>query len=200
MMPQSVGLDVNVLAQRLRRLATLDTTVFDEVRTDASASISAILVVAVSVLLSGLGGWLWWIFGGYPNAGDIFVRSMIIGSIIALGLWVVWVAMVYVVLAQIFRARLDMYELGRVMGFAAAPLSLGVLMCVHRLDFGIGLAVLALLFGTNQIAIQSSTDASPAKVLVANAAGFAVWAIVLNLLVTAQNAYAPGVFIFAPVG
>ena len=28
----------------------------------------------------------------------------------------------------------------------------------------------------------------------------AVWAIVLNLLVTAQNAYAPGVFIFAPIG
>ena len=46
MMQQAGGMDVNSLMQRLRRLAMLDTTVFDEVRGDANSTIPAIVVVA----------------------------------------------------------------------------------------------------------------------------------------------------------
>ena len=37
-----------------------------------------------------------------------------------------------------------------------------------------------------------------AKALIANAAGFAVWVIVVQLFVGTTNTYAPGIFIFAP--
>ena len=130
------------LVQRLRRLAMLDTTVFDEVRTDANATIPAI-VVAVRVdaacrarrlALVGVRGL------STTDRGKIFVKSLILGSILSLVLWVVWVGVTYVMLTQVFRARADMQELVRVMGFAAAPLALGVLMFIPVLDFGIGLA------------------------------------------------------------
>ena len=199
MVSQTGGMDVNAIVMRLRRLAMLDTSVFDEVRTDAASTLPAILIVVVATLLSGIGGWLWWIFGGYSDAGTILSKSVVIGTIVSVVLWFVWVGIVYVMLGQVFRARVDAQELVRVMGFAAAPLALGLLMSIHKLDYGIGIAVLGVLFGTTQIAVQTATDASAGKALAANAVGFAVWVIVLNLLVTSDNILAPGVFIFAPV-
>jgi hypothetical protein len=121
-----------------------------------------------------------------------------VGSILALFLWAVWLGVTYVLLAQVFRKSADVNQLVRVMGFAAAPLALSVLLFVPGLDYGIGLAALVLLFGATQLAVQAATDASAGQVLVANGAGFAVWAIVLELFVTTSNTYAPGIFIFAP--
>ncbi len=199
MMSQSGGMDVNTLMQRLRRLATLDTSVFDEVRTDTNSTIPALVVAVVSTLLFGLGGWLWWVITGPEYEGsDIFVKSFIIGSILSVILWAVWLGVTYVILTQLFRARADINELVRVMGFAAAPLALGVLLFIPLLDFGIGLAVIALFFGSTLIAVQTATDAPAGRTLVAVGAGFAVWAIVLALFVgdDTGSIYAPGFFVF----
>ncbi len=200
MMEKAGGMDVNSLMQRLRRLAMLDTTVFDEVKGDKNSTIPAIVVVVVATFLAGIGGWLWYLMQDYaPDTGDFLLKSAILGSILAIIVWAIgWMGVTYVMLTQIFRARADVNELVRVMGFATAPLALMVAMFIPGLDYGIGLAALGLTFGTTQIALQSATDAPPAKVLIANAAGFAVFAIVLQLFVGTTNTYAPGVFIFAP--
>lgn len=192
----SAGFDPNVLAQRVRRLAMLDTTVFDEVKGDAASTPAAIIVAAVSIFLSGIGGWLWWMLNDLPDSGDIFLKSVILGSLFAIGLYVVWIGINYVMLSQVFRARVDMQELGRVMGFAAAPMALSLLMFIPIVDVGIALLAIALLFGTNIIATQSATDAPAGRVLAANAAGFVVWALILSLLVNDENVYAPGFFVF----
>ena len=42
-------------------------------------------------------------------------------------------------LTQVFRARADVNELLRVMGFATAPLALACGMVIPGLDYGIGL-------------------------------------------------------------
>ncbi len=195
MMQQAGGMDMNALVQRLRRLGTLDTTVFDEVRSDPNATIPAVVVAVVSTFLAGVGGWLWWLFADFGSSGKVFVQSTIIGTILSLILWGVWVAITYVMLTQIFRARADVNELVRVMGFATAPLALTILMFIPGLDFGIALTATALLFGTTVIAVQSATDAPAGRVLVSTAAGFAVWAIILGLLTTAKHTWAPGFFI-----
>jgi hypothetical protein len=195
------GFDPNVLVARVRRLAMLDTTVFDEVRMDRAATVPAIVVAVGSILLFGIGGWLWWIFNGYdssglPSSGDIFVKSTIIGTILGVLFWAAWVGITYVLLSQVFRARVDLNDLIRVMGFAAAPLALGLLLFVPVLELAIGVTALALAFGTTVIAVQSATDAPAGKVLAATAGGFLLWAIMLALFVGEENAYAPGFFIF----
>lgn len=196
MMQQAGGMDVNALGQRIRRLLTLDTTVFDEVRTDAASTIPAVVVLVVSTFLAGIGGWFWWSLAGLGDSGSVFVQSVIVGTIISVAIWFVWVATTYVVLTQLFRARADIQELIRVMGFASAPFGLMVLMFVPGIDFGVALVALALLFGTTVIAVQSATDAPAGRVLVATAAGFAVWAIVLGLVTTSGKTWAPGIFVF----
>lgn len=191
--------DPNVLVARVRRLAMLDTTVFDEVRMDRTATVPAIIVVVASVFLFGIGGWLFWLFNvddSSIDAGDILVKSVILGTILGVLFWAAWLGITYVLLSQVFRARVDLNDLIRVMGFAAAPLALGILMFIPVLDFAIGLAALALMFGTTVIAVQSVTDAPAGKVLASVGAGFLLWAIMLTLFVTDENAYAPGFFIF----
>jgi hypothetical protein len=201
--------DMQGLVNRLVRLARLDTTVFDEVRLDASATVPSVIVAVVATFLAGFGGWLWWVMSSNfdTGSGQVLIKSAILGSIFAIAMWVVWVLLIYVILTQVFRAQADVQQLVRTMGMAAAPLGLTILMFIPGISFGIALASVALFFGLSTMAAQAATNAAPAKVLVASIAGFAVWAIVLTVLTgdvsisrggdLSINTYAPGIFIFA---
>ncbi len=195
----AANFDPNVLVGRVRRLAMLDTSVFDEVRMDRSATIPAIIVVAASIFLFGIGGWLWWMFNGYDayaGSGEVLFKSAIIGTIVGVLFWAAWVGITYVLLSQVFRARVDLNDLIRVMGFAALPLAFGLLMFIPMLEYAIGITAVALMFGTTVLAVQTVTDAPAGRALAATGGGLLLWTIMLALFVGERNAYAPGVFIF----
>ncbi len=202
MMPMEPRLDFAILADRLQRLVRLDTSVFEEVRQDPAATIPAVFAVTASTLLAGLGGWLWWIlqdFGNIPDfgsSGTVFLQSVVFGSIFCVALWIVWLLVAYVILTQLFREEADWQQMLRTMGMAAAPLALSIGLFIPGIGLGVGFASIALFFGLTTVAIQAVTPANPARVLVANIAGFAVWAIVLGLLVTSDSFLAPGIFLF----
>jgi hypothetical protein len=197
-------MDFNVLVQRVRRVFSLDATVFEEVRLDRTATVQAVIVAVGSILVFAIGGWLWYVINSgdflndyAPSSGDVLIRSTLIGTILASALWFGWIGITYVMLTQLFHARADVNELVRVMGFAAAPLAFGVLMFLPLgLDFAIGLTAIALMFGSTLLAVQTATDAGAGKVLASVAAGFFIWALILTLFVGDDNFYAPGFFIF----
>jgi hypothetical protein len=188
-------MDFEVVVSRLMRLARLDTTVFDEVRMDPAATASSFFVAAAAAFAAGFGGWLAWVEKFDVDGGKVFFESTILGSIFAIGLWIVWLFVAYVLLTQVFRERADLQQLIRTMGLAAAPLGLSFFLLIPGINYGVGLTSIALFFGLTNMAIQSTTTAEPAKVLTANAAGFAVWAIVLTLMVDPGTYLAPGIFI-----
>lgn len=196
MMPMQPRLDLAILADRLQRLVRLDTSVFQEVRQDPAATIPSVLVAAAATALAGLGGWIWWIVQDFGDSGKVFIQSVVLGSVFSVALWIVWLLVAWVILTQLFREEADWQQMLRTMGMAAAPLALSVAMFIPGIDLGVGLASVALFFGLTTIAIQAVTPANPARVLVANLAGFAVWAIVLGLLVSSSDYLAPGVFLF----
>jgi hypothetical protein len=197
--------DMQEVVAWLRRLfIDLDTRVFDEVRTNPTATLPGAIVAAVSILISGLGGWLWWVLNDFPNSSDILVNSAFLGSLLAFVLWgLVWLGIVYVMLTQVFRERAYVEQLLRVMGLAASPLALMGLMFIPGLSLAIGLASLGLTFGLTNVAVRSVTTADPARVLVANFVGFFVWSAVLTLLASASattvEPHAPGIFLFNSV-
>ena len=189
-------LTFSTMIDRLIRLFRLDTNVFDEVRNDPRATVPAVFVLVASTLLAGIGGWLWWIVKGFGDAGGVFVESVILGTLFSVALWIVWLLVTWVILTQLFQEEADWHQMLRTMGMAAAPLGLSVFMFVPGVSFGIALASVVLFFGLTTIAIQAVTPADPARVLVANLAGFTIWAVVLALLVTPDSFLAPGIFIF----
>jgi len=201
MMSQAGGMDINVLMQRMRRLTMLDASVLDEVRTDTAATVPAIIVAAAATLLFALGGWLWYLFEDVPDTGQFFVRSVILGTIISLIVWGVAIGVTYVMLTQVFRARADLNELVRVLGFAAAPLAIGFLFFIPSIGWGLSIVGLAVMFGLSVVAAQSASDAPPGRTVAAVGVGFLVWAVVLSLLGanadTISDSIVPNIFAFA---
>ena len=195
MMPLEPRLDLGILIDRLQRLFRLDTSVFDEVREDPTATVPAFFVAALSTFLAGLGGWLWWVIQDFGDPGRVFLLSTIVGSFLSMAFWIIWLAVAWVILTQFFHEEADWQQMLRTMGMAAAPLALSVAMFIPGIDLGVALASVALFFGLTTIAIQAVTSASAARVLVANFAGFAIWATVLGLLATSDTPLAPGIFL-----
>ena len=191
----------------LKRLANLDLTVFDEVRTNPGATIPGVLVAGVAMLIAGIGGWLWWVVKDYPAqddsplpATDVLLHSGLIGAALATVLWgFIWLLIVYVMLTQVFRQRAYVEQLLRVMGLGAAPMALMGLMFIPGLSFAIGVSSLGLTVALSTIAIKSVTTADNGQVLIANLFGFFVWASALTLLASSVEPHAPGVFLYNAV-
>ena len=194
-MPTEPGIGLGILSDRLQRLIRLDTTVFDEVRDDPAATVPSFLVAVAATLLAGVGGWLWWLVHGFDDGGRVLLMSTFVGSFFSLAFWLLWLAIAWLLLTQFFRQEADWQKMLRTMGMASAPLAMSLGMIIPGIDVGVALASVALYFGLTTIAIQAVTSASPAQVLTANLAGFAVWAIALGLLATSDTPLAPGVFL-----
>src|SRR6185503_5066043 len=82
-------LDLRTTAQQLQRLVMLDVRVFDDVRADPAATVPAITVAASSMLMLGLGGWLWWITSGLGDQRAVLIKSAVLGTIFSIVLWLV---------------------------------------------------------------------------------------------------------------
>lgn len=194
-------MDVQQVVAWLKRLIYLDTRVFEEVRTNPTATIPSFLIMSLAMLFAGIGGWLWWMLQDFGSDSDIFVHSALIGAVAAIVLWGAWLAVVYFLLSQVFRQRVYLEQLLRVMGLATAPMALMGLMCIPVVSFAIGVAAIALVFGVSCVAISYVCSANPAQILVANLAGFLVWAVALTLLASGsgagdRNPHAPGIFLY----
>ena len=187
-------MDPNVVMNRLVRLIKLDTTVFDEVRDDANELIPAIVIAAVSALLAGLGAFLFWktVAAGTPD--NAFVNQVILGVIFMIVMYGVAIAVVYVVMAQMFKVQVDIQALARTMGYAAFPLAFSVLMFIPLLWPIFAIVPLALLLVTMIYAVQSASGAESNQVVIASLIGFAVFVLILGVISTTSD------YLKAPIG
>jgi hypothetical protein len=108
-------------------------------------------------------------------------------------LWLVWVAVAFFVLVQVFREPADIQSLLRTMGYGAIPLAGTILMFIPAISFGVALVFVVMFFVMQVYAVQAATGTTADRALLASVAGFAVYAIVLALLADA-SAMAPGIF------
>jgi hypothetical protein len=192
-------MDPQVVLDKLMRLARLDFTVFDEVKADAQHTIPAAVIAVVSFLVFGLGGFLYVVLKDSPgwSKGEVFVKSVILGDLFAIGLWAVWLFVAFAVLTSVFRASGDIQMLLRTMGYAAIALVPGFLFFIPKIGFAFGIGALVALVAVTNWAIQSTTNASPQKTFIANMAGFMAFAVILSLLASTgrDNPFAPNVFL-----
>ena len=150
---------VGAIFGRVRRLAALDTSVFDEVRDQPGETVPALLVVVVATFLAALGGWIWLeIDIDGLDTGKIVVKELLLDSIFSILLWGVWVLVTQAVLTTLFRVPTPPLALVRTMGYAAAPLALTVAMLIPTVSFGIGFVVLVIWFALTGSAVQAAAS------------------------------------------
>jgi hypothetical protein len=166
----------------LGRLVRLDLTVFEEIRSHPSATTGAIGIVFGSGILAGIGSWLWAVQWRGIEATEVFIKSLVIGSILQTLVWFIWVYIVFMVLVRAYGARTDFAELTRTMGFAFCPMALSVLVGVPNFTVPFGVISITGTALLTFVATQSASGGDARQALVANFAGFSVFAVVMGVL------------------
>ena len=180
-------MDPNVVLNRLKRLAQLDTTVFDEVRDDQQELIPALIVAAVSSLLAGLGAWLYWLVVPAFDFDAAFLNSLILGSVFLLVMYGVAAVVIYLVLVQAYRVQVDLQALIRTMGYASFPLALSVLMFIPVVYPLFAILPMGMLLVMVIYAVQSASGAESKQVVMSSVIGFAVMILVLGLIAISSS-------------
>jgi len=143
----------------------------------------------------GIGGWLWAEIE--LNADwELFWKSALLGTAISFGLWLAGLFVTVGVLSYVFHRSVRFDEVVRVAGAATAILALGVVMLIPGISFGIAILVVALWMAATILAMQIAFDLEHREAIVASAAGFAVWALILPLIVSEESTLGPGIWVF----
>lgn len=191
-------IDAQRIFDRLRRLASFDSTVFGEIVDDVSLTLSAYLIAIGAIMLAAIGGWLALIVDvDGLSTGRIAVREFLLGSVLAFVFWLAAVFVVRMVLQSTFRRQVNHNALIRTMGYATAPLAGALLMPVPELSFAVGLVSIVAWFMLSSAAVeQAAPDASRREALVASGVGLGLFVVAMSLLAEAGG-LAPGFFIHA---
>ena len=189
----------------LVRLARFDFTAFDEIRADASATISAVVIVFGASVFAGIGSWLWAVMIGDisgVNRTDLFLRSLVLGSLVQTGVWFLWVYVVRWLITHLYKAQADPLELIRAMGFAFAPVSLSVLILIGGMAIPIGIFAFAVTILLSSVAVQTVSDGDGGHAMLATLLGFGVFLVFMGgfanvMEVGGLGGVAPGILFFS---
>lgn len=146
----------------------LDTAFYSDVAEDKSFMGQAVVVVVIANLLGGVGA-------AFATESDVLAGAAL-GIVTGLAGWLVWSGVAYLVGVRIFSGDSDYPEMLRVIGFAYAPLAIGV---IPWLGFvGAAWALFAAV-----VAIRESMEFSTQWAIATAALGWATWlasAVLLN--------------------
>ena len=140
----------DTLIQRMIGAARLDVNTYEAVERDVNATTSALLVVVIAAVASGLTG-----------LGENGLIGFIGGILAAIVSWIVYAAIVYLVGTTILKTpetRATVGELLRTLGFAQAPQVLLVLGVIPILGWIVGLIVFIWVILTSIVAIRQALD------------------------------------------
>lgn len=189
----------------LGRILRMDFTAFDEVRADPAMTLAALAIVLAAGVFAGVGSWLWALqhteFRGV-DGGEVFLKSLVLGSMVQTVVWLLWVYLVYQVLARGYGARVDFAELTRTMGFAFAPVAFSVLIAITNLAVPFGLLSFGITLLFTNIAIQQTTGSEVREATLANLTGFGAFLIVMGIFsniaeVGTFGGISPGILFFS---
>ena len=187
------------------RILRTDFTAFEEIRSERWATVAAIVVVLVSSVLAGFGSWLWALQHSEfrdIDGGEVFVKSLVLGSMVQTAVWLLWVYLVYQVLARGYGAQVDFGELTRTMGFAFSPVALSILIAITNLAVPFGVLSFGITLLFTNIAIQQTAGTDARETTLANLTGFGAFVIVMGVFaniaeVGTFGGIAPGILFFS---
>ncbi len=189
----------------LGRIARLDFTVFDDLRSDRSATPIAVLVVLAASVVAGIGTLIWALqhdeFGGIDMM-EVLLKAVIIGSVVQTAVWFAWVYITYMLAARVFGSAASIGELTRVMGFAFAPVALSVLIAIAPLAVPFGLLAFGLTLMLTTAAVERAAEIEPRQAMLSTLGGFAVFLMFMGAFanvmeVATFGGLAPGILFFS---
>jgi len=160
---------------RIVRVVKLDATVYEEIEHDESANVEAAIIVGVASVLSALGSAIAvWVAGGRFGAG---IGSFFIRLILGVGLnWLLWSYVTMLVGTKLFGGEATFFEMARTLGYANAPMVLGILAAIPCLGPIVGIVAWVLSLVAGFFAVREALDLPTDKTIITIVIG---WVIVL---------------------
>jgi hypothetical protein len=172
-----------MLVNRMIRAAMLDTSLYEEVEHDSSATSQAMQVVLIVALASGIGGALWKLLTLNPIDA---VSGLVGGILVAVLGWLAWALVTYIIGAKIFGGTATYGEMLRTLGFAQSPNVLliftGILGGIPLLGGLLRLALLIWVLLAGLIAIRQALDVGTGKAILTAIIGWIVMAIIVGIV------------------
>jgi len=158
---------------RLVRMVKFDNKVWEEIENDQEANMEALVIVLAASLLSAV--------GAAVSRGSIsaFFASLISGVLLN---WLLWSWVTMFIGTKLFQGQATFWEMARTLGYANAPVALGLLAVIPCLGPFIGLAglVLAVVFGF--LAAREALDLTTEKTIITVVIGWVILVVVNVLL------------------
>jgi hypothetical protein len=170
-------LDINRIVTRLLRMVKFDNTVYKEIEEDENSNIDAIVIVVVAALLSAIGGAI----GGRSGFGG-FIGQLLANVLVR---WLLWSAVIWLVGTRMFGGQASFYEMARLLGYASAPMLLGILNVIPCVNVLIGILTFALSLYIGFLAVREGLDLPTDKTIftiLISAVAVAIIYIVLAVL------------------
>jgi hypothetical protein len=151
---------IEKMFQRLLRMAKFDLTVYEEIENDENANVEALIIVVVSALLAALGSTI-----QAKASFGIFALHLVSNVLLR---WLLWAYVAYFVGTRFFEGQTDFWEMARTLGYANAPMALGVLSIIPIPCTGwlVGLATWVLSIIIGFIAIREALDLPTDKTII----------------------------------
>ena len=172
-----------MLVNRMIRAARLDTSLYEEVEHDSSATSQAMQVVLIVALASGIGSALWKLLTLSPIDA---VTGLVGGILVAVLGWLAWALVTYIIGAKIFGGTATYGEMLRTLGFAQSPNVLliftGILGGIPLLGGLLRLALLIWVLLAGLIAIRQALDVGTGKAILTAIIGWIVMVIIVGIV------------------
>ena len=162
------------ILSRLIRVIKLDQTVFAEIEHDGAANTEAAIVVIGATFLSAIGAGI-----GAANFW-VFLLRLLIGPLVG---WLLWSWVTMFVGTRLFAGESDFWEMARVLGYANAPIALGLFAFIPCVGWIISLAALVLSLIVGFYAVREALDLPTDKTILTIVIGWVV-VFVINLVVS----------------
>ncbi len=190
---------VDEVIARIRRALMLEPAAFEEVRDDTNFTLVSIGSAGIAVLLAAIGAWLFGETVLDPAPGLGFVDTVIFGTIFTVVLFLIGVAVIYLMLTQVFGEETTPDALARVVTLTHLPYGLGLFVFVPQIGFAFGLASIAATFYYTIFGIRSAyPNVDNLRAMIAVLLGFAVWAMLIPIISDyPDNNWVTGVFVYS---
>lgn len=130
-------MDLNLIFKRMIRAALLDQEFYKEVEADPTLNQEALLIVVAVSVISGIGSFFAGLMAGKPIAAFF---ALLVSSGLGVANYYIWAYVTHFIGTNLFDGDADPGELLRVLGYASAPLLLGLLGFIPCLGWLIALA------------------------------------------------------------
>jgi hypothetical protein len=180
----------------LRRVLLLDADVFRDLRDSAHLTLIAAGGLVVAVVIAGFGAWLY--SHTVLEGGDFsIVKTVLLGSLFSLILFVAGFGVTYVVLTTLFHIDIAPDALFRLLAAGYLPYALGLLVCIPEAGFVFGLLSVIGVFYWSLFALRTALPtASEIRLAAAVAAGMCLWAVMTPFISGPGNEFVTGVFVY----